>query len=226
MHEIVNLVVKNGLHLPIGIIGSGTSNDFATYLHINDDYDAYFDAIASGSTRRVDLGKIGEDYFINVASAGVMTGIAHEVPPRLKNALGKFAYYLRGIGEIPKIRTAHFHVEADGAPYEFDAFLFLVVNSATFASFKNVLPYAEIDDGKLDFLAVKKANVAQIMRLSTDLFAGRPVYELPVLFHLQAAHFKIVADAPLAGDLDGEAGPMLPMEVTTVPKAVEVYCFT
>ena len=226
VHEIVNLVVKNELHLPVGIIGSGTSNDFATYLHINDDYDAYFDAIAAGSTRPVDLGKVGDTYFINVASAGVMTGIAHEVPPRLKNALGKFAYYLRGIGEIPKMRAAHFTVEADGTPYTFDAFLFLVVNSATVASFKDVLPCAAIDDGKLDFLAVKKANVAQVMRLSTDLFAGRPVIDLPSIFHVQAKHFKIMADIELSGDLDGEVGPMLPMEITTVPKAVEIYCFT
>ena len=92
VHEIVNLVVKNDLRLPVGIIGSGTSNDFATYLHINDDYDAYFDAIAAGSTRRVDLGRVGDEYIINVASAGMLTGIAHEVPSRLKNALGKLAY--------------------------------------------------------------------------------------------------------------------------------------
>ena len=226
VHEIVNLVVKNDLHLPVGIIGSGTSNDFATYLHINDDYDAYFDAIAAGSTRPVDLGKVDDEYFINVASAGVMTGIAHEVPPRLKNALGKLAYYLRGIGELPKMRAAHFRIEADGTPHEFDAFLFLVVNSATVASFKNVLPCAEIDDGKLDFLAVKKTNVAQVMRLSTDLFAGRPVFDLPSIFHVQASRFTVTADAELSGDLDGEAGPMLPMEITTVPKAVEIYCFT
>ena len=226
VHEIVNLVVKNDLHLPVGIIGSGTSNDFATYLHINDDYDAYFDAIAAGSTRPVDLGKVDDEYFINVASAGVMTGIAHEVPPRLKNALGKLAYYLRGIGELPKMRAAHFRIEADGTPHEFDAFLFLVVNSATVASFKNVLPCAEIDDGKLDFLAVKKTNVAQVMRLSTDLFAGRPVFDLPSIFHVQASRFTVTADAELSGDLDGEAGPMLPMEITTAPRAVEIYCFT
>ena len=37
VHECVNLMVRHGLNIPIGIIGSGTSNDFATYLKINED---------------------------------------------------------------------------------------------------------------------------------------------------------------------------------------------
>ena len=98
VHECVNLLVKNNIDLPLGIIGSGTSNDFATYLQINEDMEAYFDKIAAGSCRRMDVGKVGDKYFINVASAGMMTFIAHEVDRRLKNALGKMAYYLKGIG--------------------------------------------------------------------------------------------------------------------------------
>ncbi|MBR0285365.1 MAG: acylglycerol kinase family protein, partial [Selenomonadaceae bacterium] len=51
LHEVVNLVVKEGLDIPVGIIGSGTSNDFATYLNINENMEAYFDCIAEGRTR-------------------------------------------------------------------------------------------------------------------------------------------------------------------------------
>lgn len=56
VHEIVNLMMKGNLDLPLGIIGSGTSNDFATYLGVNTDLEAYLDTIAAGRTRRVDLG--------------------------------------------------------------------------------------------------------------------------------------------------------------------------
>ncbi|MCI6231932.1 MAG: YegS/Rv2252/BmrU family lipid kinase [Selenomonas sp.] len=226
VHEIVNLVVKNDLRLPVGIIGSGTSNDFATYLHINDDYDAYFDAIAAGSTRRVDLGRVGDEYIINVASAGMLTGIAHEVPSRLKNALGKLAYYLRGIGELPKMRSVKFHITADGVTHDAEAYFFLVVNSATVASLKDVASVAEIDDGKLDLLAIQRTSMPQLMRISRDLLAGHNVLGLPSVLHIQAQHFTIQSDTPLESDLDGEAGPMLPMDIETVPGAVEIYCFT
>ena len=224
VHEIINLVLKHELAIPVGIIGSGTSNDFATYLHINEDYDTYFDTIAAGRTRAVDLGRVGEEYFINVASAGMMTAIAHEVPSRLKNALGKFAYYLRGIGELPKMRTMNFRVTADGRDYAFDGYLFVVVNSATVASLKDVAPCAKIDDGKLDLLAIKKASVPQLMRVGTELLAGRAVLDQPVILHIQAQNFTIAADVPLESDLDGEAGPDLPLTIETVPHAIQIFC--
>ena len=226
VHECVNLMVRHGLNIPIGIIGSGTSNDFATYLKINEDMERYFACIADGKTKRMDLGRVGETYFINVASAGMMTGIAHEVPSRLKNALGKFAYYLRGIGELPKMRAMQFHVKADGREYDFDGYLFVIVNSATVASLHDVAPCAAIDDGMLDFLAIRKGNVPQLMRVCTELLSGHSVLENPHILHIQASSFEVTSDAPLVSDLDGEAGPALPLKVETVPRAVQVFCFT
>ncbi len=104
VHEIVNLMMRGHLDLPLGIIGSGTSNDFATYLGVNADLEAYLDTIVSGRSRRVDLGLVDGTYFINVASGGAMACIAHEVNVRIKNSLGKMAYYLKGIGDLPKFR--------------------------------------------------------------------------------------------------------------------------
>ena len=52
--------------------------------------------------------------FINVISAGMMTGVAHEVDTRLKNTFGKLAYYFRGLGELPRFRGLDFTIEADG----------------------------------------------------------------------------------------------------------------
>ncbi len=156
----------------------------------------------------------------------MLTGIAHEVPSRLKNALGKLAYYLRGIGELPKMRSVKFHIVADGVPHDAEAYFFLVVNSATVASLKDVAPVAEIDDGKLDLLAIQRTGMPQLMRISRDLLAGHNVLGLPSVLHIQAKHFTIQADIPLESDLDGEAGPMLPLDIETVAGAVEIYCFT
>ena len=103
VHEIVNLVMKEKLDIPVGIIGSGTSNDFATYLKL--DTEEYFDRIAAGNTMKIDLGWTGEDYFINVASAGMVTSIAHEVNTRLKNVFGKMAYYVQGLKTLPQFKA-------------------------------------------------------------------------------------------------------------------------
>lgn len=224
LHEVVNLLLKTGQHLPVGIIGSGTSNDFASYLKINEDMDVYFDCIVAGKTRWVDLGRVGREYFVNVASAGMMTSIAHEVDVRLKNALGKMAYYLKGLGEIPKFRSMHIHLRADGRDYEIDAFLFVIINSAVVGSMRNVAAAAKVDDGKLDFLAVKKSSVTELMKITADLIAGNPVAEKNGVLHVQASDFLVSTEGKVQSDLDGEAGPLLPLHVETVGKALEVYC--
>lgn len=224
VHEIVNLMMEGSLDLPLGIIGSGTSNDFATYLGVNTDLEAYLDTIASGRTRRVDLGLMDGTYFINVASGGAMACIAHEVNARIKNSLGKMAYYLKGIGELPKFRYFPLKIEADGTHYELETFLFVIINSPVVGSMKNVANGVAVDDGKLDLLSIGKCSIPKLMSITADLIAGKPVSEREDVLHVQAKHFHIESGIPVESDIDGECGPMLPLTIETVPRAVAIYC--
>ena len=224
VHEIVNLMMKGNLDLPLGIIGSGTSNDFATYLGVNTDLEAYLDTIAAGRTRRVDLGLMDGTYFINVASGGAMACIAHEVNARIKNSLGKMAYYLKGIGELPKFRFFPLKIEADGAHYELETFLFVIINSPVVGSMKNVANGVAVDDGKLDLLSIGKCSIPKLMSITADLIAGKPVSEREDVLHVRAKHFRIESGISVESDIDGECGPMLPLTIETVPRAVAIYC--
>ena len=224
VHECVNILMKNQINLPMGIIGSGTSNDFATYLKINEDMEAYFDRIAAGQVQRVDLGRVGDEYFINVASAGMMTSIAHEVDARLKNAMGKMAYYIKGIGELPKFRSVPLSIDADDQHYDVEAFLFVVINSSVVGSMKNVAENVSVTDGKLDLLVVSKCGIPKLVTVTADLVSGKPISEKEYILHLQASHFMISTAEALESDLDGEAGPNLPLTIETIPAAIAVYC--
>ncbi|MCH3958549.1 MAG: YegS/Rv2252/BmrU family lipid kinase [Selenomonas sp.] len=224
VHECVNILMKHQIDLPLGIIGSGTSNDFATYLKINEDMEAYFDRIAAGQVQRVDLGRVGDEYFINVASAGMMTSIAHEVDARLKNAMGKMAYYIKGIGELPKFRSVSLSIDADDQHYDIEAFLFVVINSSVVGSMKKVAENVSVTDGKLDLLAVSKCGIPKLVTVTADLVSGKPISEKEYILHLQASRFRISTTEVLESDLDGEAGPNLPLTIETVPSAIAVYC--
>lgn len=224
VHEIVNLMMRGHLDLPLGIIGSGTSNDFATYLGVNADLEAYLDTIVSGRLRRVDLGLVDGTYFINVASGGAMACIAHEVNVRIKNSLGKMAYYLKGIGDLPKFRYFPLKIEADGMHYELETFLFVIINSPVVGSMKNVARGVAVDDGKLDLLSIGKCSIPKLMSITADLIAGKPVSERENVLHVQAKSFHIESGISVESDIDGECGPMLPLTIETVPRAVAIYC--
>lgn len=223
LHDVINWLKKNSLNLPVGIIGSGTSNDFATYLNMNDE--KILDAVAKYRTRPVDLGLAnGNEYFINVASAGAFTSIAHEVDSRLKNFFGKGAYYLRGIGELTNFKTVRFDITADGNNFSVDAFLFLVINSPSVAGFKKISDSAQIDDGKLDFLALKINSPRSMITLAKKILAGESIQDDENIFFLQATSFEIKSSVELTGDLDGEAGDVLPLKIETLRHAIRFFC--
>ncbi|MBR7025197.1 MAG: YegS/Rv2252/BmrU family lipid kinase [Selenomonadaceae bacterium] len=223
LHAVINWLKKNLIDLPVGIIGSGTSNDFATHLELDDE--KIFDAVASGKTRPADLGLVnGKEFFINVASAGVFTGIAHEVDSRLKNFLGKSAYYLRGLGELKNFKTVTLELTADEKNFSIEAFLFLILNSPSVAGFKKISDAAKIDDGKLDLLALKKCSVPALIALTKKILAGECIDSDENIFSLQAKTFEINSSVKLMSDLDGEAGDPLPLKIETLKHAIRFFC--
>ena len=222
LHAVINWLKKNSIELPVGVIGSGTSNDFAAHLHLDDE--KLFDAVAEGRTHPVDLGLVnGAEYFINVTSAGVFTSIAHEVDSRLKNFLGKSAYYLRGLGELKNFKPITFDITADDKKFSVEAFLFLVLNSPSVAGFKNISSAAQIDDGLLDLLALKKCSVSSLVTLAKKILAGESVDGDENIFSVQAKTFKISSSAKLTSDLDGEAGDPLPLKIDTLRRALNFF---
>lgn len=222
LHDVINWLKRGDLDLPVGIIGSGTSNDFATHLELNEA--KVIEAVVEGRTRRVDLGLVNDtEYFINVASAGVFTNIAHAVDSKLKNFLGKGAYYLRGLGEFRHFRTLRLEIDADGRKLSEEAFLFLVLNSSSVAGFKRLTTSATIDDGRLDLFVLKKCSASGLIALAKKILAGGSVDGAENVLHLQAAQIEINSVDGLTSDLDGEAGSTLPLRIETLRHALEVF---
>ena len=222
LHRVINWLKKSEINLPVGIIGSGTSNDFATHLEI--DAEKYFDAIAENKICPVDLGLVnGKEFFINVASAGVFTAIAHEVNFKQKNSLGKFAYYIHGLGELPNFKSVSLQIRADSKNFEVDAFLFLVLNSPAVAGLKKISDTVKIDDGKLDFFALKKCKPGNLINLAQKILSGKFIDDDENILHIQAKNFEINSAEKLISDFDGEFGDTLPLKIETVPHAINFF---
>lgn len=223
IHEVINIMLAYDLDLPLGIIPSGTSNDFAAYLGIEKNIDMCVDVIVKGAIKKFDVGKVNDKYFFNVASAGLMTSVAHSADVVLKNAFGKMAYYIKGLGELPNFKALKMTIIADDHRIEEDVFLFLVMNSGTVGGFPRLVPYAQIDDGKLDLLIVNKCNLPELMSLFISFLKGIHHNSKHVTY-LQAKKISITCEEELDSDLDGEQGPKLPLTIEVVPSKIKFYC--
>lgn len=100
-----------GTDCVFGVLPLGTANSFARSLDLPLDLDGAVDAIANGHRKRVDLGKIDGDYFVNGASIGLSTMIAETVPHALKRYAGRVGYFAWAIKSA--IRFRPFELQLD-----------------------------------------------------------------------------------------------------------------
>ncbi|MDF2570869.1 MAG: dagK [Sporomusa sp.] len=222
VHEVINNMLTEEIDVPLGIIPSGTCNDFATHLNFGKDLPSCLNAVVGGLWRTVDVGSVNGEYFLNVASAGLLTSVAHSVDTSLKNTLGRMAYYFKGLGALPSFRSLHVKITADGQVIQDDILLFLIMNSGMVGSFPTLAPNAKIDDGKLDVLIVNKCSISELMGLFISIFAGRHTSSNHIQ-HLQASNIFIECDETVESDLDGELGPLLPLTISTVTNKLKVF---
>jgi YegS/Rv2252/BmrU family lipid kinase len=97
------------------ILPLGTANSFAKTLGMGVDLDTAIDVIANGRRRRIDLGVIDGDYFVNAAALGLSPLIADTVPHNLKRYLGMVGYMIWAIRVAFKFRPFRLRItHADG----------------------------------------------------------------------------------------------------------------
>ena len=74
------------------ILPLGTANSFARTLGVPLDLEGAVETIVTGQRRRIDLGMINDDYFVNAAAIGLSPMIGDTVPHKLKKYLGRIGY--------------------------------------------------------------------------------------------------------------------------------------
>lgn len=222
IHGLVNALMKTGYKIPVGIFPVGTSNDVATHLNIPFKCQQYCRLLSEGHLTDIDLGRVNERYFINVAAAGLLTDTAHEVQYRLKNVLGRGAYLLKSLEKIPRVQTMHLKMEVDGQKTSMDAMLFLVLNGGTAGGFQGLMPASDMNDGLLDFLAIKPVSLHQATQLLYNFLRGQLLQD-DNIYYCQGKQLRIELEPDTSTDLDGEIGPGLPWEVSVCPSAVKMW---
>jgi len=222
INGVVNAMMKCGLTVPLGIFPEGTSNDVASYLGISRNVRDYCKVITHGQLMDCDVGKVNGELFINVASAGFLTETAHEVDYRLKNSLGRLAYYLKAVEKLPKLKPFRMSASIDGKKYELDALLFILLNGGTAGGFKDILPPGSMSDGLMDFLAIRPAPPHSLGRVLHNFYRGRLLDDNDV-FYCQGQRISIKLKPETPTDLDGEVGPALPWEIEVLPKAIQIH---
>lgn len=204
-NETVSGVLKSGKNIPIGYIPAGSTNDFASSLHLSNDILQATRDIVDGQPKHLDIGSFGNRYFSYVASFGAFTRTSYSTPQSLKNALGHTAYVLNSIQELSQIRSHPLRFTlSDGSMIE-GRFLFGAISNSTSLGGVLTLTPDQVDmaDGKLELLLIRAPK--DLFELSECVRAlQQKTYHCEMITFLSTDSVSICAPEDLCWTIDGE----------------------
>lgn len=224
VNEVAKGIVNGGRKIPVAILAAGTVNDFANYMDLPKNSREFYHMIKKENTVDVDLGKVNDKYFVNVAASGLLTSVGYQVQPEAKAILGRMAYYLEGLKEIPKQKFEPIRVKFESEEYtkEEDILLFLLSNSSSIGGFKKLAPKANVSDGYLDSIIIKKSEVQDLVSIFISIFTGEHINH-PNVEYFKTKKICVDTSEDVSIDIDGEFGGKLPSTFEVVPNSFRIF---
>ncbi len=222
VNAIANLMLANGLDLPMGIIPSGTCNDLSRSLGMPSQLDECLDIIIKGNVTAIDAGLINDGaYFVNTCAGGIFMDVTYNTSRKLKKRIGPLAYYLHALGEMPAVRPFNIKMDMDSGTFEGDIFLFIITNGRHAGGFSNVNKYADLTDGLMDIVVIRKCKTVDIAGLFFKALQNKLLDDRNVIY-FKSRYCRIESAKNIDLSIDGEKGPGLPITVEFKNKVLKV----
>jgi len=210
--SVVNEMKKRHIHLPIAILPAGTANDFANYIGMPHDIAEACNQILESDVKKVDIGKINDKYFLNVASTGLFTDISQKMDMNLKNTIGKLAYYVKGLEQLPNFKKLKIKVSSEEVSFDGNMYLMLVFNGQTAGSLKFAYN-ARVDDGLLDVIIIKAGVMKNIFNILVRMIRNEHLEDVEGIVYFKTNRLEIECFEDIVTDIDGERGPDFPLVI-------------
>ncbi len=185
LNNIINCIANTDMKL--NVIPVGTGNDF--YKSLN-----------NYKNSKIDLGKVNDKYFINVASFGIDAEIANTANKlKLKNIKGKFVYSF----SIIKNYFPYKSINVDINNVNKLITILTICNGSYYGGGYNIAPTAELNDGLFDVYLVENLNKIEILKLMLKLIKVEHINDPNVKFY-KTDCINIESPLEINCNLDGE----------------------
>lgn len=184
LNLLVNKLASKEANL--GIIPSGTGNDFyKTFKDFKGD--------------KIDLGKVNNRYFINVASIGLDAEIANYANKLKKETNTKNVYVKSLIHEYLNFKPIDLNIDGK----EQTSTILTVCNAKYYGEGFQISPQSKLNDGMFDVIDVKSLKKLEILYLISKLVKGTHLSDKKVNSY-KTDYITISSNRILNCNIDGE----------------------
>ena len=224
MYEIINGMLKreDKQKIPIGLITGGTGNSFMYDVDCLDPVDAA-KRIVQHNLRPLDIAKVNANgdlfYSFNIIGWGLATD-AGKLAEKLR-WLGGIRYDVASIIEVLKGKDRIATLKLDKEVIK-ENFIFIIgCNTIHTGKAMKMAPLAQLNDGKIDLIIVRKTSRINLLKLFPKLFSGDHIRS-PLVEYRQVENFSISLEETNDLTIDGEIIGTTPLDVQMIPKMINV----
>jgi YegS/Rv2252/BmrU family lipid kinase len=204
----------------LAILPLGTANSFARTLSIPLELDGAIEIIAQGEPRKIDVGCINGENFLNAAALGLAPKVAESVPHGLKRTLGRFGYLLWAGWSAASFNAFRLKVDDGRRRHRMWATEVRIANGS-FHGGMELIESADVESGVIVVQAVRGRSViglgwsylASALKLQSRHQTVR---------EFRGRQLTVTTKPPLQVSIDGELGATTPLQVSAIPDAVTV----
>ncbi len=206
----------------LGIIPCGSGNGFARMIKMPlKDNLKCLEIIKQNNTKRIDVGRANTEYFLNVAGLGFDAIIAHKFATSKRR--GKFPYFKIGIREFFSFKPLKYSLNFEGGiKKEISPLCLAFANGNQYGCDFVIAPKAVLDDGFLDMVSVKPANVFKMM-LGLPNFLKDDISPVKLTQTERIKSVEVISKTPFYYHIDGEPRKAQDrLKITVLPKSLTI----
>ena len=198
----------------------GTANSFARTIGMPLDLDGAVDAIANGEPRKVDVGCINGDYFLNAAAMGLAPKVAESVPHGLKRTLGRLGYLVWAGWSAANFRAFRVKLEDGKRTRRMWATEVRIANGRYHGGLE-LIENADLESGEI---VVQVVAGRSLVKLGWSYLASAVKLRSrhQTVREFVAKEFKLSTKPRMRVSIDGEVAAETPLQISAVPDAVTV----
>jgi diacylglycerol kinase (ATP) len=222
LNEAVNGVAADPSALAgvtLGVVPIGTGNDFASALGIPDDLDQAIDALGRAEPRQIDLGRLDDQFFVNVSAGGFIAEVSDAVSTQLKTIAGKLAYLIGGAQVLMSHEPIVAHYRTGFTAGRSTLETFAVCNSRLIGGGRLIAPDAVLDDGELDVCLIEDMPPVEFIGLLRRVSAGEHLADERVRY-FRTRELQMTFDRRVKVNVDGQVLETDRCSYSVLPQAI------